>query len=111
MLEQISQDDAQLQELAAMYADKAISAKEWMTARNPIEARLKSAKRTAAQLAGTTDLARYIGQGSALAAQWPTLNLDRQRAIVATVLDHAVIHPPVTQNGFDPSRVRPSWSM
>lgn len=108
--EQITADDAQLQELAGLYAAKAISAKEWMAARSPIEARLTAAKRTAAQLSNTADVARYIGQGDALRAQWSELNLDRQRAIVAAVLDHAVIGPPVG-NGFDPSRVRPAWRL
>jgi site-specific DNA recombinase len=111
LTEQIGEDEAQLEELAGLYAEKKITAKEWMTARNPIEARLQAARRTAAQRSGTADLARYIGQGDALRAQWSSLNLDRQRAVVATLLDHAVVGPPASPRGFDPGRVRAVWRL
>lgn len=41
---------------------------------------------------------------------WPTLTLDEQRAVLATVLDRIVVHPakpPV--NRFDPARLEPVW--
>ncbi|MGN7247227.1 recombinase family protein [Janibacter anophelis] len=74
--ESITADTAQLEELAALWASKSITASEWMTARKEIEARRTANRRRQAQQAGTPVLAGYIGQGSALAQQWPDLNLD-----------------------------------
>ncbi|MGB6057120.1 MAG: recombinase family protein, partial [Microthrixaceae bacterium] len=108
--EQIASDEAQLEELAGLYAAKAVTAREWMAARNPIEERLRTNRRTIARNTGTADLARYIGQGEQLGAQWSELNLDRQRAIVRTVLDHAGVKRSGV-NRFDPSRVVPQWRL
>lgn len=110
LAEQVSADEAQLEELAELYAARAITAKEWMTARNPIEERLRMNKRMIARTTGTAELARYIGQGEQLRTQWSGLNLDRQRAIVRTVLDHAVVNRSGV-NRFDPSRVVPQWRL
>ncbi len=110
LAERITADEAQLDELAELYAARAIIAKEWMTARNPIEERLRSNRRTIARTTGTAELARYIGQGEQLRTQWSGLNLDRQRAIVRTVLDHAVVNRSGV-NRFDPSRVVPQWRL
>jgi len=115
LVDAIAADEAQLEELAGLYAAKAITAKEWMAARNPIEARQKANKRTVARATNTTDLARHLGQGDHLRRTWSTLNLNRQRAITATVLDHAIIEPRGAGagggRGFDPSRVRPVWRL
>lgn len=115
LAEQITADTEQLEELAGLYAARSISAAEWMAARNPIEARLQANKRQIARASGTADLARYIGQGEQLRTQWAGLNLDRQRAIVRTVFDHAVVHPRRNSGGpanrFDPSRVVPVWRL
>lgn len=107
---QITSDEAQLEELAELYAAKSITAKEWMAARNPIEERLRTTRRQIARATNTTDLARYIGQGEQLRTQWAELNLDRQRAVVRTVIDHAGVKRS-GKNRFDPSRVVPQWRL
>lgn len=111
--EEIAADDKQLQDLAKMFGNREISATEWRAAREPIERRLQANRRRQTAQSGLSILDGYIGNGAALERNWNTLNLDRQRAIIAAVLDHAIIHP-ATQRGLkrlDPSRVEPRWRL
>jgi site-specific DNA recombinase len=50
------------------------------------------------------------GNGGQLRDQWETLSLSRQAAIIAAVLDHAVIEAgQLGARSLDPSRVRAVW--
>jgi hypothetical protein len=103
-------DQAQLEELAVMFGKKEISAREWRAAREPIERRMQERQRQLAALTRTDALTGLPGNGGQLRDQWETLSLSRQAAIVAAVLDHAVIE--AGQSGarsLDPSRVRAVW--
>lgn len=106
--EQIAADTARLEELAGMYAAREISAREWKAARDPIEARRQQAERELARLTGGSVLDGYVGNSELLRERWASLNLDRQRAIVAAVLDHAIIGPG-RPGAFDLNRVDPQW--
>lgn len=90
---EIAADTVQLEELAGMYAAREITAREWKAARDPIEARRRQAERELARLSGGSVLDGYLGNSHLLRERWAELNLDRQRAIVAAVLDHALIGP------------------
>lgn len=112
LAEQLSGDQAHLEELAGMYADRAITSAEWMTARNPIQARITDAERRLARVTNTAALDGLIGTGNALSAQWAGLNLDRQVAVVRTLLDHAVIGPGTPgARTLDLNRVQPVWRL
>jgi len=93
MAEAVAQDRAQLDELAGLYAARAIPAREWLAARSPIESRIRDAEKRLARLTNNEALADLLGNGAQLGAQWAGLNLDRQHSIVRAVLDHAVIAP------------------
>jgi hypothetical protein len=112
LIDEISADREQLDELAALFADKGISLREWMTARSVIEDRIKAKERRVRRATNTTRLKVVIGQGRSLRTQWAGLNLDRQRAFVDAVLDHVVIRPgtPGARN-LDPKRVRLIWRL
>ncbi|MEI2696932.1 MAG: recombinase family protein [Microthrixaceae bacterium] len=62
MAEQIAADRAQLDELAQLYAAKAIPAREWLAARNPIEERINAAERRLARAARSRRAHRPRGQ-------------------------------------------------
>ncbi len=95
-----------------MYADRAISAAEWKTARDRIDARVTQTECEVGRLTNTTVLDGYLGNPDQLRAEWSALNLTRQAAIIRAVLDHAVIDKPkVPGGGFDPDRVRPLWRL
>lgn len=112
LAEEVAADREQLEELADLYARKQISAREWMAARNPIEARIRSAETTLTRASGSDALAGWIGTADTLRQQWSQLNLTRQHAIVAAVLDHAVILPGISgARSLDPARVSPVWRL
>lgn len=112
LMDEISTERERLDDLANLYANKGITLREWMAARKTIEDQINANERKVRRATNTTRLASVIGQGRSLRTQWASLNLDRQRAIVDAVLDHAVIGPG--QRGaraLDPERVRLIWRL
>lgn len=108
----IAADRAQLDELAGLYAARAIGVREWMAARRPIEDRIADAKKRLARVTRTDTIGGLVGNGRALKAQWHDLDLTRQHAIVAAVMDHAVVAPGVSgARQLDPGRVDPIWRL
>ena len=106
---QLEADDAttQLDELAQAYGNKQVTMAEWIAARKQIEKRLTSARKQLGKVSRTTVLDGYVGNADALREQWDSLDLTRQHAIVAALLDHVEVGPGRRGfNGFDDSRVR-----
>jgi len=103
-------DQALLEELAREYSQGLLKMPIWRVAREPIEARIRTAQRQLAEATGTLAASAWIGQGAALRESWAQMNLDRQVAIVRSILDHAVVSPAKKgSSGFDPNRVDPRW--
>jgi hypothetical protein len=100
----------QLEELPTAYGTKQITMREWMTAKKPIQERLESAQRQLSRITNGDSLKGLVGNGEELRRSWSALNLSRQHAIVAAVIDHAEIGPG-TQGAskFDPGRVSFTW--
>lgn len=97
-------DTTRLDELAALYANGAVTAREWIAARDPIIARIAETRRAIAAATDTTDVQELAGTGRLLRLQWDSLDIDRQQAVIRSVLDHAVIArgPWVAQPGYRP---------
>lgn len=111
--EEIAADTKQLHDLAQMFGNREVTAAEWRAAREPIERRLQANRRRQTARHGFSVLDGHVGSAATLERNWANLNLDRQRAIVAAVLDHAIIHP-ATKRGrqsLDPARVEPRWRL
>jgi len=107
---EIERQQAQLDELAAMWADGEITRGEWMRARTPIEKRLSTAKKKLAALNRTTVLLPFVDDAKALREQWQSMTLTRQHEIVVATLQHVQVRPAVRgRNRFDESRLRPVW--
>jgi hypothetical protein len=112
LMESISADREQLEELATAYAMRSFPLSEWMTARKVIEDRMQASERRLRRATNTSQLASVAGRGEVLADQWPSLNLGRQRAIIETIFDHAVIGPGASAaRAFDPGRVSVVWRL
>ena len=93
-----------------MYGTGEIGMPEWRAARTPIEARVTDAKKHLARLGRTSALDGHVGHASDLRDRWQTLDLSRQTAIVAAVIDHIVVAPGRRgYNRFDPGRFTPIW--
>jgi DNA invertase Pin-like site-specific DNA recombinase len=110
--EGLAGDQAQLDELAVMFGKQEISAREWRSAREPVERRMAERQRQLSALTRTDALTGLPGNGGQLRDQWETFSLSRQAAIVAAVLDHAVIEAgQLGARSLDPSRVRAVWAV
>lgn len=106
----LERDQQHLDELATAYGDSAISLREFLLARKPIEQRIDSARRRLTRQRGASALDGLVGDGPGIRARWSTLSLARQHAVVAAVLDHVTVGPAVRGlNRFDPSRLSPLW--
>lgn len=108
----LDRDVELLAEFARMAGAREMTVAEWKAAREPVEARIHTAKRQLAQLSGTHALDAYIGQGDALRTRWDAMVLDQQVAVVRAVLDFATVHPGTPgAKALDPSRVQPTWAL
>lgn len=112
LAENLAADQEQLDEIAAVYADGQITMREWMAARRPIQDRVREAERRLSRATGSDALRGLVGAGAGLRAEWGSLNLDKQHAIVAAILDHAVVAPgTLGARTLDPDRVTPVWRL
>jgi DNA invertase Pin-like site-specific DNA recombinase len=101
---------AQMDELAEAYGQRRVSMSEWMAARKPIEQRVTTARKHLAKASRSNLLDTYIGHGDKLKAEWGSLGLNQQHAIVACVVDSFVVGPGRPgYNRFDESRLTPVW--
>jgi hypothetical protein len=108
--EQLDADKAQLEELAAMYGTREITAGEWRAAREPIERRMQAARRQLSRDGRSRALDAYVGKGEELRADWAGLDLSQQHALVEAVVDHVIVGPGRRgYNRFDESRLTPFW--
>jgi len=106
----LAADQAQLNELATAYGEKQITFPEYLAARKPIETRIEAGKRRLSRLTRSAAIDQYVGQSDALRTSWRDLPLTRQRAIIAAVLDRAVVRPARRgRTVFDPDRIEPVW--
>jgi len=109
-LEEAEQAQSKLTELAQEYGQGAFTLIEWKAARKPIEERLTNARKQLAKVSRTGVLDRYIGNGKGLRADWDSLDLSQQHAIVAAVIDSVVVGPARRgYNRFDESRLTPRF--
>jgi hypothetical protein len=107
---QIEGAQTKLDELAGAYAGGAISLREWLVAREPIQQRLDVARRRSAQNGQVEVLAEYVARSGTLRGRWPELGFDRQRAILAAVLAEVLVRPGRRGfNRFDPNRFELVW--
>jgi len=107
---QLDADTARLDELAALYAEGAVTAREWIAARDPITDRITATRRNIAAATDTVEVSELAGNGHLLRGQWDDLGIDRQHAIIKSVLDHAVIAPGTPgARALDINRVQPVW--
>jgi site-specific DNA recombinase len=108
--EEADQAAGQLEELAAAYGEREITMAEWRAAREPIEKRLTAARKQLAKTSRTTILDGYVGNADALRAEWASIDLTRQHAIVSAIVDHVTVAPGRRgYNRFDESRLEPFW--
>jgi site-specific DNA recombinase len=106
----LRQDREQLDELAKAYGERQVTFAEWLAARAPIAARIEAAQRKLSRMSRSAALDPYVGKSEALRTDWRTLTLTRQRSIVSSLLDRAVVRSAVPgRTTFDGDRIEPVW--
>jgi DNA invertase Pin-like site-specific DNA recombinase len=106
----IDRAQADLDELARAYGEHRITLREWLLARAPIEQRQSEASRRMGHLIGSSALEGYVGNAEHLRAQWTELAPERQRTIIAALVDHVTINPAIKgRTRFDPTRLEVTW--
>lgn len=112
VLRDLAADRTQLEELASLYAARKVTAAEWLRARDEIEARITAGEQLIVERAVDDGARRFAGQGEDLRAIWPSLSIDEQRTILASVLDRVVVHRVGKRRShFDPSRLEAIWRL
>ena len=107
---ELADDEAQLDELANAYGEKAITLREYLAARKPIEARIETGRKRLSRATGTVALDGFVGHSTRLREAWAEMTIERRRAVLAALLDRLVINPAIRgRNSFDPDRVEPVW--
>jgi site-specific DNA recombinase len=103
---------AKLVELAEMFAAGEITRLQLLAAQKVSQKQLAQAEKILAATTQTSILENHIGNAKELALTWDSLNLNRQKAIVTTLLDHIDIGSAVRgRKAFDPSRLMPVWRL
>jgi hypothetical protein len=89
------------------YVEGQLDRKRWLTAKRALEDRRDG---YLSQIATQTRTQAIDGYHGRLPAAWPDLSTDKQRAILATLVDHVTINP-ATQSGrkFDADRIDITW--
>ena len=107
--ERLREIDEQRDELAALWAKKQLTRKEWLTARSELQEEAdKLATQTARDQRGRA-LADFAAMDGALWDRWQHLPTGTQRALITAMVDHIEIHP-ATRRGWDPNRIAdPIW--
>lgn len=105
----VADDRAALAELTqARYVDRIIGQAEFAAARSRLEDRLEFLEAELGRRSAGAP--QWVGRGSALRDGWAGLDLDRRRAVVASVVDRVSIAATTRANNrFDPERVDVTW--
>ncbi|MDR6613601.1 recombinase family protein [Leifsonia sp. 1010] len=99
-----------LTELAEMLGAGELSRTEYAAARKVAEARHMGAVRELDRATGTNAMHGLDPKREALTRSWERLDLQRQRSIVRTLLDFAIVYPrPRGQRKLDPTRIEARW--
>lgn len=99
-----------LDELAGTYADGKITMREWLAAREPLERALGRARGELDAETGVGAAGEFVGRSDALRQVWADYDVDRRRALIASLVDHITVAPGRRgYNRFDPSRFDIVW--
>lgn len=107
LLQRLSRLDERLAELGELWATGELDRVGWQSARRSLERQKDDLNALLATL--TTRKASALPDGS-LRDAWPDLDFDRQRAILAEIIERIDLKPAVRgRNKFDPARVSVVW--
>ncbi|SEO83515.1 hypothetical protein SAMN05660991_01914 [Trujillonella endophytica] len=111
MAAELAEERETLDYLAEQFGTRRIDRRQWEMARVPVESRVHNIERRLAQIT-RTDALTGLGNGDSLRRNWSDLNLDRQAAILRTLVASITIAPGTRgAQALDPDRVQVSWRL
>jgi site-specific DNA recombinase len=108
-LKELAEDHALLEELAKAYSGRKIRMSEWLAARAPIEARINAAQASVAESSRAKMRRQFANDGTNLRELWPSMTVEKQRAIIESVIDHIVAKRVGLGHYKETSRLVPVW--
>jgi DNA invertase Pin-like site-specific DNA recombinase len=99
--------DRDLEDLAHDYGSGAISRREWLAAKKPLEERRTMALRQHDNENGAAALQPF--RNADVHKTWDSLDTDRQRVVLETLIDQITIKPAIKPGRFTADRVDVVW--
>lgn len=106
---ELAQVTERLAELTDMFTAGEIDRVALLRGRKTLEVRRTALTRALSRQRRTAALDGFIGKPGALRASWEGLSIDRQRAILASLIDRVVVSPALSLGPFDKGRVTIEW--
>jgi site-specific DNA recombinase len=106
LYEALAHDQGLLDRLEDKLAEELIRPETAKRKRAEIERRMEAARAKLAQL-GDSRVAAQVPRN--LRDVWPSLSLDRRRAILAAVIERIEVHPQGSGQRFDPDAIKVTW--
>ena len=107
---ELSSLDDRYIELAEMMGQGEMTRAEYQAAKRVIDIRKVDLQKTLAKERGVISLAGGLGSPQLITEKWKSLNLDRQRAIMKSVIERIEVDKAIERGApFNPQRLRPTW--
>jgi site-specific DNA recombinase len=106
LYEALAHDQGLLDRLEDKLVEELIRPETAKRKRAEIERRMEAARAKLAQL-GDSRVAAQVPRN--LRDVWPSLSLDRRRAILAAVIERIEVHPQGSGQRFDPDAIKVTW--
>jgi site-specific DNA recombinase len=109
LYEQIREDEEELEGLAEDFGNKAITRKEWMVARVPIQERLERNRAKLAKVSQKSVLLGFVGSYEDMQRRWKQMNDSQRRAVISAAVRAIQVLPANPRKRWDPDRFVIDW--
>ncbi|MEU8822459.1 recombinase family protein [Streptomyces sp. NPDC048636] len=109
LYEKVRADEEELEELAEDYGNQAISRKEWMVARAPIQERLERNRARLAKVSRKAILLGFVGSFEDMLNRWEKMNDSQRRAVITAAVRSIEVLPANPRKRWDPDRFVIDW--
>ncbi|AEM80992.1 recombinase family protein [Streptomyces violaceusniger] len=109
LYEKVRADEEELEELAQDYGNQAISRKEWMVARAPIQERLERNRARLAKVSRKAVLLGFVGSYEDMLSRWKKMNDSQRRAVITAAVRSIEVLPANPRKRWDPDRFVIDW--